>query len=77
MRHQTCPAPDCPGNGDCVPSAKADTVAYEVAFKRGKMTFLSGDGLGNADIFCGDRVKMRVAASIYARSRAVSPRSVA
>ena len=59
MRHQTCPAPDCPGNGDCVPSAKADTIAYEVAFKRGKMTFLSGDGLGNADISCGDRVKVR------------------
>lgn len=54
-----CPAPDCPGKGDCVPGATADTVAYEVTFKRGKMTFLLGDGLGDEGIFCGDRVKVK------------------
>lgn len=53
-----CPAPDCPGKGDCVPGATADTVAYEVTFKRGKMTFLPGDGLGDEGISCGDRVKV-------------------
>lgn len=59
MYRARCPAPDCPGRGDCVLGATADTVAYEVTFKRGKMTFLLGDGLGDEGISCGDRVKVK------------------
>ncbi|CAM9632070.1 unnamed protein product, partial [Scytosiphon promiscuus] len=31
---RTCPAPDCPVNGDCLPGATLDMLVYEVQFKR-------------------------------------------
>lgn len=55
----TCPAPDCPGNGDCLPGATPDMLVYEVKFKRATRTFLPGDFLSDTTISCGDRMKVR------------------
>lgn len=55
-----CPAPDCAGNGDCLPGATPDMLVYEVKFKRATRTFLLGDMMDHNSICCGDRVKVRV-----------------
>lgn len=53
-----CPAPDCPGNGDCLPGATPDMLVYEVKFKRATRTFLLGDAMDHGSTCCGDRVKV-------------------
>lgn len=59
----SCPAPDCAGNGDCLPGATPDMLVYEVKFKRATRTFLLGDMMDHSSTCCGDRVKVRVRGS--------------
>ena len=54
-----CPAPDCPGVGDCVPGATPGMLVYEVKFKRATRTFLLGETLRDEDVSCGDLMKVR------------------
>lgn len=55
----TCPAPDCPGNGDCLPGATPDMLVYEVQFKRAIRTFLPGEDIDATSISCGVLMKVR------------------
>ena len=54
-----CPAPDCPGVGDCLPGAMPEMLVYEVMFKRGTRTFLLGEALRDENMSCGDFIKVR------------------
>lgn len=38
---ETCPAADCPANGDCLPGATPEMRVFEVNFKRATRTFLA------------------------------------
>lgn len=55
----TCPAADCPANGDCLPGATPEMLVYEVNFKRATRTFLPGENLDHKSISCGTLLKVR------------------
>ncbi|CAM9227139.1 unnamed protein product, partial [Hapterophycus canaliculatus] len=54
----TCPAPDCPGNGDCLPGATPDMLVYEIRFKRAIRTFLPDENMDPISTSCGVLVKV-------------------
>lgn len=60
----SCPATDCPANGDCLPGTTPDTLVYEVRFKRATRTFLSEENLDPRSISCGTLVKVSSASSL-------------
>lgn len=52
----TCPAADCPTNGDCLSGATLEMLVYEVNFKRATRTFLPGESSNQRSISCGTLV---------------------